>query len=182
MGSNCVSRFEFIAIQPESINAQLYALGLSSKTDVHGFESKLLCLCSDILTPIITKCANASLEINRVLNDWKLSRVTPIYEGKGDVNDKGNYRPISVISHIAKFIERKIKHQMCTYLEHNALITVDQSAYRERHNTQTALHKVLDDWYDNIADVLLTALLTLRNVSIKLTIPFYLRKWKIWIR
>ena len=46
---------------------------------------------------------------------------------------------------------------MCTYLEDNALITVDQSAYRERHNTQTALHKVLDDWYYNIADGLLTS-------------------------
>ena len=60
-----------------------------------GFDSKLLCLSSDILTPIITKFANASLETNRVLNDWKLSRVTPIYKSKGDVNDKGNYRPIS---------------------------------------------------------------------------------------
>ena len=108
-----MSRFEFIAIQPESINPQLYALGLSSKTDVHGFDSKLVCLCSDILTPIITKFANASLETNRVLNDWKLSRVTPIYNGKGDVNDKGKYRPISVISHIAKIVEREIKHQMC---------------------------------------------------------------------
>ena len=73
--------------------------------------------------------------------------MTPINKGKGDVNDKGNYRPISVISHIAKIIEREIKHQMCIYLERNALITVDQSAYREGHNTQTALHKVLDDWY-----------------------------------
>ena len=101
-----MSRFEFMTIQPESINAQLNALGLSSKTDVLGFDSKLLCLSSDILTPIITKFANASLETNCVLNDWKLSRVTPIYKGKGDVNDKGNYRPISVISHIAKIIER----------------------------------------------------------------------------
>ena len=156
-GYNCVSRFEFMTIQPESINAQLYALGLSSKTDVLGFDSKLLCLSSDILTPIITKFANTSLETNCVLNDWKLSRVTPIYKGKGDVNDKGNYRPISVISHIAKIIEREIKHQMCIYLERNALITVDQSAYREGHNTQTALHKVLDDWYYNIADGLLTS-------------------------
>ena len=57
--------------------------------------------CSDILTPIITKFTNVSLETNRVLNDWKMSKVTPIYKGKGDVNDKGNYRPISVISHIA---------------------------------------------------------------------------------
>ena len=105
---------------------QLYALGLSSKTDVLvlGFDSKLSCLSSDILTPIITKFANASLETNRVLNDWKLSRVTPIYKGKGDVNDKGNYRPISVISHIAKIIEREIKHQMCIYLERNALARI----------------------------------------------------------
>ena len=83
---------------------------------MHGFDSKLLCLCSDILTPIITQFANASLETNRVLNDWKLSRVTPIYKGKGDVNDKGNYLPISVISHIAKIIERKIKHQNCVLI------------------------------------------------------------------
>ena len=152
-----MSRFELMTIQPESINAQLYALGLSSKTDVLGFDSKLLCLSSDILTPIIKKFANASLETNCVLNDWKLSRVTPIYKGKGDLNDKGNYRPISVISHIAKIIEREIKHQMCIYLERNALITVDQSAYCEGHNTQTALHKVLDDWYYNIADGLLTS-------------------------
>ena len=45
-----MSRFEFMTIQPESVNAQLYALGLSSKTDVHGFDSKLLCLSSDMLT------------------------------------------------------------------------------------------------------------------------------------
>ena len=101
-----MSRFEFMTIQPEYVNAQLCALGLSSITDVHGFDSKLLCLSSDILTPIITKFANSSLETNRVLNDWKLSIVTPIYKGKGDVNDKGNDRPISVISHIAKIIER----------------------------------------------------------------------------
>ena len=62
-------RFEFVTIQPESVNAQLYALGLSSKTDVHRFDRKLLCISSDILTPIITKIANASLETNRVLND-----------------------------------------------------------------------------------------------------------------
>ena len=65
------------------------------------------------------------------------------YKGKRDVYDKGHYRPISIICHIAKIIEREIKHQMCTYLERNALITVDQSAYCERHNTQTSLQRCL---------------------------------------
>ena len=34
----------------------------------------------------------------------------------------------------------------------NNLITSDQSAYRNQHNTQTALHRVVDDWLDNVSD------------------------------
>ena len=34
----------------------------------------------------------------------------------------------------------------------NNLITSDQSASRNQHNTQTALHRVVDDWLDNISD------------------------------
>ena len=43
------------------------------------------------------------------------------------------------------------------YLEINDLITIDQSAYRQQHNTQTALHRVIDDWLCNISDGTLTA-------------------------
>ena len=45
------------------------------------------------------------------------------------------------------------------YLEDNALISADQSAYRKQHNTQTALHKVIDDWFYNMSDGNLTAVL-----------------------
>ena len=34
----------------------------------------------------------------------------------------------------------------------NNLITSNQSAYRNQHNTQTALHRVVDDWLYNISD------------------------------
>ena len=54
------------------------------------------------------------------------------------MNEMGKYRPISVISRIAKIIEREVKNQMCTCLEGNDLITVDQSADRAQHNTNTA--------------------------------------------
>ena len=43
------------------------------------------------------------------------------------------------------------------YLEINDLITIDQSAYRQQHNTQTALHRVIDDWLWNMSDGNLTA-------------------------
>ena len=34
----------------------------------------------------------------------------------------------------------------------NNLITSDKSAYKNQHNTQTALHRVVDDWLYNISD------------------------------
>ena len=43
------------------------------------------------------------------------------------------------------------------YLEINDLITIDQSAYRQQHNTETVLHRVTDDWLCNMSDGNLTA-------------------------
>ena len=43
------------------------------------------------------------------------------------------------------------------YLYINDLITIVQSAYRQQHNTHTALHCVIDDWLCNMSDGNLTA-------------------------
>ena len=55
-----------------------------------------------------------------------------------------------------KIFEKEIKLQVMGYLEVNNLITSYQSAYRNQHNTQTALHRVVDDWLFNISDGNLT--------------------------
>ena len=47
----------------------------------------------------------------------------------------GNYRPISLIGHTMKIFEKEIKVQVMGYLEVNNHITIDQSAYRNQHNT-----------------------------------------------
>ena len=120
-GSSYVSKFNFKEIQQTSIERQLYAIGQTSNNDVLCFDGKLLYTSCDSLAPIIAKFANTSIEMQNVLSDWKLSRVTPIYKDK---TDKGNYRPISVIGHIAKIIERKVKKQVVVYLQRNELITI----------------------------------------------------------
>ena len=45
----------------ESVRKQLHALGTLRNNDVLGFDSRLLCICSNILAPIITKFANESI-------------------------------------------------------------------------------------------------------------------------
>ena len=98
-----------------------------TNNDVLGFDSRLLFLGADIIAPILTNIYNVSIETQSVISDWKLSKVTPIYKGKGSKDDAGNYRPspphISLIGHIMKIFEKEIQLQVMGYLEMISLLT-----------------------------------------------------------
>ena len=42
--------------------------------------------------------------------------------------------------------------QLLDYLTMNKLITVDQSAYLKNHSPTTCLHRVIDDWLEQLDD------------------------------
>ena len=71
--------------------------------------------------------------------------VTPLFK-VGDRNDVNNYRPISVISVIAKVFERIVYDQLYAYLEEHSLICKYQSGFRSTHSTVTALLEATDTW------------------------------------
>ena len=102
---------------------------------------------------------NSSLVKRTVLNDWKKAKVTPPYKGKGSKYDANSYRPISVISHFAKILEKCVQYQLMSFLSKHDMITPDQSAYLRHHSTQTALLKVRNQWYETIEDGLMTGML-----------------------
>ncbi len=89
-----------------------------------------------------------SISTGQILEDQKLARIAPIYEGKGSHMTMGNYRPISVISHIAKIMEKEVQKQFLEYMLKHDLTNVNQFAYLKYHSTQTCLHHMIDDWYE----------------------------------
>ena len=66
--------------------------------------------------------------------------VCPLYKGKGDLSEMGNYRPISVIPHLSKILEKSVKYQLMAYLTEHKLITDYQMAYMKGHSTQMAMN------------------------------------------
>ena len=74
-GSKCISNFNITEVPNASIENLLSTLDDKSSNDILGFDSKLLWLCCDIISPLITKFVNASIITNHVLLDWKVSRV-----------------------------------------------------------------------------------------------------------
>ena len=79
-----------------------------------------------------------------------------MYKNDGDVKHVNNYRPISVIGHIAKIIEKLVRTQLVNYLETYNFISADQSAYLKNHSTQSCLHRVIEDWLEGVNDNLIT--------------------------
>ena len=61
-----------------------------------------------------------------------------------------NYRPISVISAIAKVFERIIYNQLSSYLSENNIFSQYQSGFRSFYSTMTALLEAADNWAFNI--------------------------------
>ena len=98
-----------------------------------------------VISPTLTYLFNTSLLTGFVPHDWKLARVSPAYKGKGDTLDRTNYRPLSVVAHLAKALEREVKVQFIDYLTLHSFISIDQSAYLKGHGTHTCLHRLIDD-------------------------------------
>ncbi len=92
---------------------------------------------------------NQSVRTGIFSSDWKVSRVTPIYKSGGKFCMSNN-RPISVISIVAKIIEKLIHNQIYEYLIKENLLANSQHGFRPNHSTLTALLDITNRWYQNM--------------------------------
>ena len=123
--------FKFTSINKHSILKFLENLPNKSNTDVIGFDAKLLRIAAKVISPLVTYMFNDFLAHGCVLDDWKTACITPLYKGKGNKNEFGNYRPISVISHISKIFEKCVHLQLLTYLEIHNFVSVSNQPISE---------------------------------------------------
>ena len=76
-------------------------------------------------------------------DDWKCARVTPLFK-QGEASDLNNYRPISVVSVIAKVFERIVYDQSLNFLTNEDIISTHQSGFCSLDSTVTALLEATD--------------------------------------
>ena len=77
----------------------------------------------------------------------KAADVTPIFK-KNDDLDKENYRPVSVLPHVSKIIERVMYIQIENFMEDklSKLLT----GFRKNHSTQHCLVNMLEKWKNTL--------------------------------
>ena len=74
---------------------------------------------------------------------FKLAIVQPLYK-KGDPNDYGNYRAISLLCSFSKVFELAIKDQLSSFLYQNDLLSGCQHGFSKNKSTESALCEFQD--------------------------------------
>ena len=120
-----IHTFVLKSISPGKTKHNLSLLSIESSLDILEFDRKLLQISAPYINISLNYLFNESLNCGFLPNDWKLARTAPVYKGKGDKNNISNYRPISVVCHIAKLLENEVKSHFLSYLQTNHLISVD---------------------------------------------------------
>ena len=98
------------------------------------------------MVPYITALFNKSFASEVFPDAFKRTIFTPLLKKIGlDGQELKNYRPVSNLSYLSKFLEKGLHSQMLVLLEATGAMPRTQSAYRRNHCTETALLKIFNE-------------------------------------
>ncbi|CAB4033111.1 Hypothetical predicted protein [Paramuricea clavata] len=152
------SVFSFEEIGLSTVNCLLKTINANKATGPDKIPGRLLKIATDILSPSLTRIFNRSLFMGIYPTDWKMEKVLPLFKN-GDKCDLSNYRPISIISAVAKVFGRTVYDQFYSYLTSNNLLSNYQSGFRASYSTVTALLESSNNWCVNIDKGLLNGVI-----------------------
>ncbi len=88
------------------LRSEIQNMQMAKSTGLDKISTKLKQAGDNIIESLL-EVYNLSLRTGTFLEDWKLAKVTPIYKSE-DKTFCENYKPISVISNIAKIFEKLV--------------------------------------------------------------------------
>ena len=101
-----------------------------------------------------------SLSIGTYPSEWKRAFVLPLIK-KDPAVCFNDFRPITLISVLAKIFDKVVYYKFATFVEENNILDPFQSGYRKHFSTQTSLIKITDDIRENMDNSELTLFVSL---------------------
>ena len=140
------TEFHIPHVSASFIQQQLQNLKTNKATGIDDISAKYLKLSASVVSQPLATILNLSITNGIFPDDLKKAKVTPIFK-KGEKHDVNNYRPISVLPIITGIFERYISTCLIGFLDEHKLIYENQSGFRRHHSCQTALTKMVDNWF-----------------------------------
>lgn len=114
---------------------------------IDQISNELLKKCVDHIIEPLTYIINQCILSGQVPSYFKTAIIKPIFKN-GDHSKMSNYRPISLVSALAKIFEKIIKARLCNYLAKHQIIHNMQFGFRENKSTQDAITALTSKIYN----------------------------------
>ena len=138
----------------------LQGLKTSKAAGPDKISARLVKDSAEVICQTLTLIFNRSLQQGIFPEDLKTAFVSPIFKD-GDKADCSNYRPISVLSIVAKIFEKIVYNQLITYIDENNILSNNQFGFRKSHSTSTSMLDATNNWLLNIDKGLINGVLFL---------------------
>lgn len=141
--------FVIPSLSVEKVYSIISKLNNKKSMDLSYLNSCILKMSLPFIVEVLTFLYNMCIEKNIFPSIFKQARVTPLPKST-DLSDIDNYRPISILSILAKPLEKHIHENLMKYLEENKLLYNFQSGFRAGHSCHSALTRLHDTWLNAI--------------------------------
>lgn len=128
------------------IKKVIQTLKVGKSPGADGLRSETLKKVADYIANPLMYIINISIKDATVPDAFKTAIVKPLYKC-GSKTDMSNYRPISLISNLAKIYEKILKERINSFLKKHNLLADNQYGFREAKSTSDALEDLTSGIY-----------------------------------
>ena len=134
--------FALQEVSASFVHQELQKMKSTKATSLDGIPTRLLKDAAPEIAKPIAHLVNLTISTGQIPSQWKEAKVTPIFKS-GNKDDENNYRPISVLSIGFKDYGTH-SSSSAPFLGENNVLSIDQSGFRKRHYTETAIVHLTD--------------------------------------
>nr|CAI5834501.1 unnamed protein product [Callosobruchus analis] len=120
------------------------SLKTNKSLGIDDIKSEILRYSYEFIAAPLCHLINQIFISSKVPQQFKTAVVTPIHK-KGDIKVINNYRPISIISSLAKIFEKSLKNRLEKFLNVNGIISDKQYGFRQGRSTNDAIGKLVTE-------------------------------------
>ena len=142
--------FQFKPMSTRQTDQLLKNIKINTATGCDELPAFLLKQLASSLAHNLTLIFNSSISSSTFPLVWKQSNICPVWKGKGSRSEPSNYRPISVISVVARVFEKALARQLQEYCDHKCIIPKEQFGFRRNSSCEAALLSAMESWLSSV--------------------------------
>ena len=136
--SSLLNSFQFELISPDEVNKHLSQLSSSKACGFENVPNNLYKLITPIISPFLADIFSKSYDLGTFPSILKYAKVIPLYK-TGPKHLVNNYRPISLLSPIAKVFEKLLYVRLENFFSCKKVINNQQFGFRKGYSTELAI-------------------------------------------